>query len=332
MSRTKRTRTVPVRNRVKLHDVADLAGVSAQTVSRVVRNSPGVAAETREKVMAAVAQLGYRPNLAARSLSAGRIGSVHVVVAATLYHGTAQAFVAICEALGEMGLATSTSIAGDESDAARIVPVTADAVIVLGGMSAPEPWLGPIVARVPVVYVGRVGELPEGVSGVMVDQLTGAELAVAHLVKRGAKKIAHIAGPEGWLDAQVRLQGFREAAEAFGVEHLVYEAGTWEGADAMRVAATMDDDIDGVFAANDNLALGYMSHCHRIGRRIPDDVAVIGVDDTSGADSYPPPLTTVSQLFPQMGRIAVERISKMLAGGGAEHILLQPELIIRESA
>src|SRR5699024_6544242 len=107
---------------------------------------------------------------------------------------------------------------------------------------------------------------------------------------------------------------------------------SWEGVDAARVAVDMSPDVDGLFTANDHLALGFMSHAHRVGLRIPDDVAVVGFDDTSGSDAYAPPLTTIRQRFPEVGQLAVQRISEMLQGRPAEHIVLQPELVVRESA
>lgn len=329
---SKRNRLANSHARVKLHDVATLAGVSAQTVSRVVRNSPDVREETRKKVLEAVAQLGYRPNLAARSLSAGRIGAVHVIVAAKLYHGMSESFTAIVEALAARGLAASTSIGYGTTDLRSIVPVTADAVIVLGGMQETEPWLEPIAGRVPLVYVGRTTELPKGASGVMVDQRAGARLAVEHLAAQGRRSLAHIVGPEDWLDTRLRKQGFEEAARDLGLPYESHCAGSWEGIDAARVAEALSPDVDGLFTANDHLALGFMSHAHRVGRRIPDDVAVVGFDDTSGSDAYSPPLTTVRQRFPEVGQLAVERVGAMLQGHPAEHTVLQPELVVRESA
>lgn len=327
----RRTRGVDRHGRVKLQDVATLAGVSAQTVSRVVRNAPNVAEPTRLRVLEAVTALGYRPNLAARSLSASRIGAVHVIVAAKLYHGMAESFVAICEALAERGLVTSASIA-DASDLRATAPVSADGVIVLGGMLQREPWLEAVVARVPLVYVGRTHDLPGGASGIMVNQRAGAEMAVEHLAGRGCRRLAHIVGPEDWLDTRLRLEGFEAAAARRGLDYELHRAGSWEGVDAARVAAGIGGDVDGVFTGNDHLALGYMSHAHRVGRRIPDDVALVGFDDASGADAYAPPLTTIRQSYPEVGRLAVERIGDMLLGRPAEHTVLQPELVVRDSA
>lgn len=331
MGRT-RSQAPGAKDRVKLHDVAEIAGVSAQTVSRVVRNTAGVAEDTRKRVLAAVEELGYRPNLAARSLSAGRIGAVHVVVAATLFHGTTRTFVAICEALAKRGLATSTSVAREHTDPETIVPVTADGVIVLGGASEDVSWLTAIAERVPVVYVGRTDGLPGRVSSVAIDQLVSAQLAVRRLAGRGAKRLAHIAGPQDWSDARLRLEGFVASAAELGLDYEVFHADSWEAVAASRLGPQLPDYVDGVFAGNDHLALGYLSHCQRVGRRVPDDVAVIGVDNTSAADAYQPPLTTVRQPFLQVGERAVECIDALLDGGEPQQLLLEPELIIRESA
>lgn len=329
---TTRRRGGQVVGRVKLHDVAAAAGVSAQTVSRVVRNSPGVAEETRQRVMSVVRTLGYRPNLAARSLSTGRIGSVHVVVSTQLFHGTSRAFIAICRALADRGLATSTSVATPESTAGDIVPVTADGVIVLGGTMTPQPWLAEIVRRVPAVFVGQIDGLPDGVSGIMVDQTSGARLAMNRLIERGARRLVHLAGPLDWVDARLRREGFKAAAREHGLPCEIVECSSWDASSALELGDALPFDVDGVFAANDHLALGYMTACHQRGVRIPEDVAVIGVDDTAGADAYLPPLTTLRQGFSSMGGLAVETLERRLQGEPATHTLLQPTLIPRMSA
>lgn len=320
--------------RVNLRDIAAEAGVSVVTASRVVRGLDLVATDTRERVQEAIRKLNYQPNLAARSLSANRTGAVHVINAVPLFHGHAAAFVAICEELAGLGLHTSTSVLptnSTEPDVRALVPMGADGVIILGGRAEPSPWVDEIAQRMPTVLVGRVHRLPETAVGVAVDHHAGAVAAVRHLIERGCRRVAHICGPWDWMDARLRVEGYRAACDEAGLAPLMLPADSWDAAAAAPLVDSHGAEVDGIFAANDQLALGSLGSLWRQGLRVPDDVRVVGFDDIPGADSFHPPLTTVRQDFHRVGRQAVASLNLLMNGEAAESSLIQPTLVIRSS-
>ncbi|NHB84571.1 LacI family transcriptional regulator [Tessaracoccus sp. HDW20] len=305
--------------RVKLRDVADMAGVSIQTVSRVVRGVDAVADETRERVMAAVQELNYQPNLAARSLSAHRTGSVHVIDAVPLFHGHAATFVAICQQLAALDLHISTTVApfgfSETPDPRDLVPLSADGIIILGGRADSPAWVAEIAAATPTVVVGRAHDLPATSVGVAVDHKEGAKQAVAHLLGRGSRRIVHIAGPLDWMDAALRLEGYREACAEAGIPERVLHAESWDASAAYPLIEGLEQgSFDGVFAANDQLALGCLGMLQRRGIAIPREVRVVGFDDMAGADALFPSLTTLRQDFSRVGELAVDALKLMLEG------------------
>ncbi len=324
-----------VSRRVNLRDIAEESGVSIQTVSRAVRGLDVVAEPTRARVMEAVERLGYRPNLAARALSARRTGQVHVIVAMPLFHGHATTFVSICQELAKLQLHAITTVPPTGSvrdlDPDDLVPVSADGAIVIGGRMTPAPWVTGLAARMPMVMVGRLHELPTSVPGVAVDHRAGAALAVRHLVARGARRIAHVAGPLSWVDANLRLAGYLEVCAEAGIEPLVLDADSWYACDAVPFMADLPGDVDAVFAANDQLALGCMTALQQRGLRVPEDVKVVGFDDIAGADAFLPALTTVRQDFTRIGELAVASLSRILAGEPPLLSTLTPSLIVRAS-
>lgn len=321
--------------RANLRDVAEAAGVSMQTASRVVRGVDVVAEATRERVMIAVKQLNYQPNLAARSLSARRTGSVHVIDAVPLFHGHATAFVVICQKLSEMDLHTSTTIIPTEDfdslALSDLVPVGADGVIILGGRAEPNGWVSKIASTVPTVYVGQKDGLPESVVGVALDHRSGARLAVEHLIERGARHLAHVAGPQDWVDARLRLEGFQAACAEAGVRATVLHAESWDATSAGPLMADLPADVDAVFAGNDQLALGCMTALQRAGRSVPGDVKVVGFDNVPGSESFLPPLTTIQQDFRGVGERAVVALGKLLDGVHKPEPMIAPSLVVRES-
>ena len=320
--------------RPSLADVAKLAGVSSQTVSRVVRGADVVAPGTRDKVMAIVAELGYQPNLAARSLSLRRTGVVHVVNATPLFHGHARTFLEVVGALGKLGLHTSMSVVpfGEDLTLNQLIPMGVDGVVILGGHSRSSYWAELAETRVPVVFVGQRTGLPESVSSVGVDQAHGALLATRHLIETGRTRLLHICGPRDWLDAEERRNGFVAACDEADILYEKLSSPTWDADAGYGVAASLPDGIDGVFASNDHLALGVMRRLHERGRSIPLDVSVVGFDDAEGSACFWPPLSTVRQPFAEVGHRAVEQLTHLMDGHAPEHTLIQPELVVRGSS
>ncbi|GAB3818343.1 LacI family DNA-binding transcriptional regulator [Tessaracoccus terricola] len=319
--------------RASLADVAKLAGVSSQTVSRVVRGAGVVADDTRQRVLAAVQQLAYQPNLAARSLSRSRTGVVHVINATPLYHGHARTFLEIVGALGELGFQTSSSLVpfDEEINLSRLIPIGVDGVVILGGHSRSSQWAEAAHAHVPVIFVGQRYGLPESVSTVAVDQRHGAWLATRHLIESGRSNLLHLCGPADWLDARERRDGFLMACADAEIGYEKLSSPTWDAEDGHVLAADVPDHIDGIFASNDQLALGVMRRLHEQGRRIPDDVAVVGFDDADGSYCFWPPLTTVRQPFSEVGHAAVAQLKNLMDGGAPDHTLINPSLVVRSS-
>lgn len=320
--------------RASLADVAKLAGVSSQTVSRVVRDIGVVADDTRERVLAAVEELSYRPNLAARSLSNRRTGVIHIINATPLFHGHARTYIEIVAVLGELGFQASSSLLPFDRDITpdKLFPIGVDGVVVLGGHSRSSQWAEEVHAEVPVIFVGQQAGLPESVPSVGVDQRHGAWLATRHLLGTGRRRLMHICGPKDWLDAEERRDGFLAACAEAGVEYAKVSSPDWEAISGHRLAGEIPADVDGIFASNDQLALGVMRRLHERGIRIPEDIAVVGYDDSVGSDCFWPPLTTVRQPFAEVARGAVSQLVEVMEGGQPRHELIKPCLVVRESA
>ena len=319
--------------RARLSDVAKLAGVSSQTVSRVVRGSSVVAPETRERVLVAVEELGYRPNLAARSLSNRRTGVIHVVNATPLFGGHARTFLSIVSELGRLGYHTSVAGSPKEQHPTldQLVPLGVDGIVVLGGHAQSADLVSVVHGRIPAVFVGQRFDLPDDVASVAIDQDAAARKATNHLVELGRRRLMHICGPSDWFDAHERRDGFNAACREAGIEPTKVSANSWEARSGYVLGEHFPSDIDGLFASNDHLALGALRWLVEHGRNVPGDVAVVGVDDVDGADSFLPPLTTIRQPHQEVGACAVGHLAELIAGGPARHTLLAPELIIRES-
>jgi DNA-binding LacI/PurR family transcriptional regulator len=330
-----------------LEQVAALAGVSRATVSRVVNGSPRVSPAVRAQVERAVAKLGYVPNRAARSLVTRRGDSVALVVSEPHARFFSEPFFAgmvrgVSAALAETGVQLLLLIAQDLPDRGRleryVVGGHVDGVL-LASLHGDDP-LPAILERagVPAVLVGRpAGPIP--VSYVDADNRGGARMAVGHLATRGCRRIATITGP---LDMGVgidRLDGYRDGLAAAGLGgggELVENGDFTEegGAAAMtRLLARPGRPVDAVFAASDLMAAGALRALRAAGRRVPEEVAVVGFEDSAVARYAQPPLTTVRQPIEEMGRQATRLLLAKVAGQACGmHLVLDVELVVRASA
>jgi DNA-binding LacI/PurR family transcriptional regulator len=329
-----------------LEQVAALAGVSRATVSRVVNGSPKVSPGVRAQVERAVAKLGYVPNRAARSLVTRRADSVALVVSEPRARFFSEPFFAgmvrgVSAALAETGVQLLLLIAQDLPDRRRlqryVVGGHVDGVL-LASLHGDDPLPGALErAGVPAVLVGRPAR-PALASYVDADNRGGAGKAVAHLVRRGRRRIATITGP---LDMGVgldRLEGYRDGLAAAGLaadEDLVETGDFTEegGAAAMaRLLARPGPPVDAVFAASDLMAAGALRALRAAGRRVPEDVAVVGFEDSAVARYAQPPLTTVRQPIEEMGRQATRMLLARIAGEtGGMHLIVDVDLVERAS-
>ncbi|MEV4491464.1 LacI family DNA-binding transcriptional regulator [Micromonospora coxensis] len=330
--------------RPTLEAVARRAGVSRATVSRVVNGSTTVAGPIQEAVRRAVAELGYVPNLAARSLVTQRTDSVALVMPeeATRVFSDDQVFPGIIRgAAQELEAADKQLVlmlAGSPAGHARVERYTTgrhvDGVL-FASLHGADPLPGKLARLgIPVVCSGR----PLGgvaVPYVDVDHVGGVSGAVRHLITNGRRRIATIAGPQDMVAGIERLTGYRNTiAEAGLPERVAYGDFTREsGARAMHQLLDEHPDLDAVFAASDLMAHAALRTLREAGRRVPQDVAVIGFDDIETAAYTDPPLTTVRQPIVELGRALTRQLLRMTAGEAIDEALILPtELVLRESA
>jgi DNA-binding LacI/PurR family transcriptional regulator len=320
-------------------DVAKLAGVSHQTVSRVVNGSAHVRPETRRRVLAAMGELDYRPNPAARALVTGRTRTLGVVSFDTTLYGPASTLFAIEQAAHAAGYFISivsmlvldrTSVL---SAVERLRVQGVDGVLVITPQEGAAEALVNLPTSMPVVAVeaGR----PNSVPFVAVDQFAGAVNATQLLLDLGHQTVWHIAGPRDFLEAQQRVDGWRSTLEAAGRDVPPMLVGDWSPRSGYRLGQQLADDRDvtAIFVANDQMALGALRALHEHGREIPRQVSVVGFDDIPEAQYFTPPLTTVRQDFSEMGRSAMRMLLELMQSSGQppERVTIAPELVVRRS-
>jgi len=322
-----------------MSDVATRAGVSHQTVSRVLNDHPNVRPETRERVLEAIAELGYRRNPAARALVTRRSGTIGVMSSGSPLFGPSSTLIAVEGAARDAGLFVSVATIADW----EVEPVTAalehfmdqgvDAVVVIAAHDDAVSAVRTFTAPIPVVMVGPA-TLPPPLHAVSVDQYGGARLAVRHLLDLGHRSVVHLAGPLDWIDARRRIDGWRDELAVAGVEAPEPIGGDWSAARGYAVGRELvaGGAPSAVFAANDQLALGLLRAFAEAGVRVPGDVSVVGFDDVEGSAHFYPPLTTVRQEFGTLGRSCMAVLVSVLGGEDPEPVLVAPSLVVRASS
>ncbi|MEU0334662.1 LacI family DNA-binding transcriptional regulator [Streptomyces sp. NPDC006193] len=328
-----------------LEEVAAHAGVGRGTVSRVVNNAAGVKESTRRAVQRAIEELGYVPNLAARSLAGRRADAVALVMTEPDWRLFAEPFFSeivrsLGDALADTGLQLLLTLVRSDAERRRFLEYArggrVDGVLLMsvhGGDPLPDMLAE---ARLPTVLLGRRSG-DEYVSYVDADNVGGARDAVAHLLARGRRAIATITGPLDMYVAQCRLRGYREALAGVEGERLRVAEGDFtaeSGRRAMTELLARHPEIDGVLAASDTTAAGALEALRAAGRRVPEDVAVIGFDDFPLAQRTEPPLTTVRQPLEEIGRAMVRLLLEEIREPAVawRHVILRTELVVRESA
>lgn len=319
--------------RVSMADVAAAAGVSAQTVSRVVNDSPRVDPATRAKVETAMAALDYRMHRAARALRTGRTDTIGLIVSTLATVGNSRMLQAITDAASARGFAlTVVTASGREAVAdgfERLHDQGIDGAVILNeatalarGLDVPEDLALVVVDSPP----------DERFAVVQTDHAAGARAATAHLLASGHATVHHVAGPADSYAAAERERGWREALADAGRETPEPLRGDWTAASGHAAAAGLPASATAVFAANDQMALGVLRALADAGRRVPEDVAVIGFDDVEDAVEYRPPLTTIRQDFDALGTSAVDSLVALIGGRPAEPVVVTPTLVERASA
>ncbi len=321
-----------------LVDVARLAGVSHQTVSRVLNGHPNVSPQTRAGVLAAIRDLGYRPNAAARMLATGRTNTLGVISFDTTLFGPASMVYGIERAAHP---AYSVAVASLESidqrsllDAIdRFLGQAVAGIIVIAPVTDAVAALHSVAGDIPLVAVGCGTGVP--FPSVAIDNRAGAAWATRHLLELGHRTVYHIAGPESWLDAQQRIAGWRDALRSAGAAEPELLRGDWSARSGYEAGLRIAEmrDVTAVLCANDPMALGVLRALTEGGRHVPNDVSVIGVDDVPEAAFFLPPLTTVRQDFGELGRRALHLLTDTLSGRLAPGPTapIGAELIVRAS-
>ncbi|MFE2266061.1 LacI family DNA-binding transcriptional regulator [Streptomyces griseosporeus] len=330
-----------------LEEVAARAGVGRGTVSRVINNAAGVKESTRRLVQQAIAELGYVPNLAARSLAGRRADAVALVMTEPDWRQFAEPFFSeivrtLGDTLTETGLQLLLTLVRSDTERSRFLEYArggrVDGVLVMS-VHADDPLPDMLAeARLPTVLLGRRSG-DESISYVDADNVGGARSAVTRLVEQGRRAIATITGPLDMYAAQCRLRGYQEALDLAGLPRsasLVAEGDFTEesGRHAMAELLARHPEIDGVLAASDTTAAGALTALRAAGRRVPEDVAVIGFDDFPLARRTDPPLTTVRQPLEEIGRAMVRLLQEEMEEPSVawRHVILRTELVVRESA
>jgi DNA-binding LacI/PurR family transcriptional regulator len=339
MGLEEQTTTSNRRRPAVMSDVGRLAGVSHQTVSRVVNGSPHVRAETRQRVIAAMRELGYRPNSVARALATGRTNTFGVVSFDTTLYGPASTLFGIERAAHDAGyfIIVASLVSLDRASVSEAIERLrrhgVDGVLVIAPHRETANALLDAPGDIPLAAVeaGPAGSVPV----VEVDQFAGAAQATRHLLDLGHETVWHVAGPVDWLESVKRMEGWRKTLEDAGAEVPEPLVGDWSASSGYELGRRLSKEtaVSAIFVANDQMALGVLRAMNEAGREIPSEVSIVGFDDIPEAPYFTPPLTTVRQDFNEVGSRSVRMLLGTMETG--EQLppgsVVQPELIVRAS-
>ena len=297
-----------------IFDVARLAGVSHQTVSRVINNHPSVKPATRERVQEAIRQLRYRPSQAARALVTKRSRTIGLITPATADFGPTTLAISVNDAARDARYAVvSVNLPDVQAASVRnaieaMLRQNVEAIVVIANDVAVAEFARGTDATTPVVVVAAGAE-PQPLS-LSIDQYAGARLATRHLLGLGYETVAHIAGPARNPDASERVRGWMAELRTADAPPGLRLDGDWSprSGHAAGMRLTVTPGSTAVFAANDQMALGLISALSSRDLRVPEDVSVVGFDDIPEAEFMSPPLTTLRQDFARLGAQTMERV------------------------
>ncbi|WTA78529.1 LacI family DNA-binding transcriptional regulator [Streptomyces sp. NBC_00838] len=320
-------------------DVARLAGVSSQTVSRVSNGYAGVNEDTRRQVLAAMKELGYRPNSAARALKRGEFRTIGVITFGLSTTGNVRTLEAIATSAAHEGYAvTLLPVAVPTQDEvrgafSRLGELAVDAVIIIQEVHLIDAVTLSLPPNVQVVVADS--DAGDRYTVVDTDQAGGTRTAVRHLLDLGHRTVWHLAGPEESYAAQRRADAWRAELVEAGRTPPPLVRGDWSAESGYRAGLELASrrDCTAVFAANDQMALGLLRALHGQGRRVPEDVSVVGFDDIPESGSFLPPLTTIHQDFAEVGRRCVEGVLRQMRREATPHglTLVPTRLVVRDS-
>jgi DNA-binding LacI/PurR family transcriptional regulator len=320
-------------------DVAKLAGVSHQTVSRVLNGHPNVKAQTRLRVHAAITELGYRPNRAARALATGKSQVIGVVAQNSTLYGPAAMLTALAQTAVTHGFTVSVeSVRTLErrpitEAVSRLLDQRVAGLVVIAPVTSANAALDNVPDSIPLVTID--GDPQRSTELVTIDQEAGGYAATRHLIDAGHRGVWHVCGPEDWFDSRGRIAGWRRALAEADLEAPPLMQADWSAASGHRVGQVLArmNDVTAIFAANDHLALGIMLALHERGVRVPGDISVVGFDDVPESAFYIPPLTTIRPDFDAAAAAALDLLLAQIEAGQrhGERRIIPPLLISRRS-
>ena len=320
-------------------DVARLAGVSHQTVSRVLNNESAVRPETRARVQTAIEELNYRPSSVARALKSSKTHTIGLISTGNPLYGPSSIALAFNEAAREAGyqvITASMSSAPVEQIRAAIdvlLRQQVEAIVLIATDVASLVAVHDLYIDIPLITADSSGH--ERFPSVSIAQAPGAALATAYLADLGHRTILHVAGPDYSLDARERVRGWRTELELRGLVVREPVFGDWTAGSGFELGLQLPwpDDFTAIFVANDQMALGLLHAFGTRGIRVPEDVSLVGFDDIPESAHYSPPLTTVRQDFAELGRRLMTAVTTELAGLEQTGVVVtQPSLVVRRSA
>jgi LacI family transcriptional regulator len=341
----------PKNVRATIKEVASVAGVSTQTVSRVINERPDVSPETRKKVQEVIKHLSFQPSALARSLISQRSHTLGVVTAGLRHIGPSRTLSGITAAAEEAGYSILLKELPNY-DTEDITPIFqallshhVDGIIwAVPEVGENRNWVKnpPADIDVPLVYLTM--QARDELSMVTVDNYLGGRMAMSHLLEQGYRRIGHICGPLDWWEARQRMAAWKDALLEAGLEHSDQHCveGNWSSASgALAIEKLYDQypDLDAIFVANDQMALGVLQFFGEKEIRIPEDVGIVGFDNIAESAFFSPALTTVQQDQNNVAKVAVAEAIKIIESGwqGAvpaapKSIILPPTLIVRQSS
>jgi LacI family transcriptional regulator len=340
-----------VRKKVTIRDVAAAAGVSHQTVSRVINDRPDVAEETRRRVWHVIEELGYQPSAIARSLIRQRSFTLGVVIAGLKYVGPSRTLNGITKQSEEMGytLLLEELPRFDTNDVEPLLNSLrarqVDGIIwAVPEVGSNRDWLHSQPPELPIPMIFLTMQTRSDLFIVSVDNYTGGRTATEHLLAQGYQDIGHISGPLDWWEARQRKAGWQDALSEAGIQVADHhwESGNWSSASGEQAIRKLLDgypEMEAVFVGNDQMALSVLQVACQKDFQVPQDLAVVGFDGIPEAAYYWPPLTTVHQDQQKLGCTAVRELVQIIEASQKDEaviepktISLQPKLIVRESS
>jgi DNA-binding LacI/PurR family transcriptional regulator len=321
-----------------MFDVAERSGVSHQTVSRVLNNHKNVSEKTRAKVLKAMQELGYRPNLVARALVTGKTATIGVLSHDTTLFGPASTLHAVQSAAREKGYKTTIfSLKGEDRDSIvagirELLNDGVDGIVIIAPQIQGTKEVSDVIGNFPAVLVES--ESSASLPSVNVDQIYGAYEITKHLISLGHKKIAHISGPKDWYETDQRIKGYKKAMTENKLEVSQLWEGDWSAQSGYLAASQIikSKKITAIFAGNDAMALGALKAISEAGLNVPKDISLVGFDDLPESRFLTPSLTTARQDFHEVGEQALAILLGLINKKKSRmNVAIKPDILIRES-